>query len=197
MYKTTSSSPQEGPAARTPGNTKPEPVESKEEFLTLLRESALDCVNSSKMAKNLTPTTISPVVFKLNIPADDVHTYDMRPWFQVATECIDAMWASWREGGENIHDTLRGGSRATTTTAVPGVLVHCLAGASRSVAIMTAFLCTKYWGMTPTQGIDFLRSRRPSVVNPNQGFVSQLEEWYTNSKGKSLEKEGGGREALE
>lgn len=52
------------------------------------------------------------------------------------------------------------------------VLVHCMAGISRSAAIVIAYLMA-------TEQLDFdaalakLREKRP-IVNPNQGFCAQL-----------------------
>ena len=54
-----------------------------------------------------------------------------------------------------------------------GVLVHCMAGISRSSTIVAAYLMRKN-GYTKSQAIYILQSRRKQV-NPNQGFLKQLQ----------------------
>lgn len=53
------------------------------------------------------------------------------------------------------------------------VLVHCNAGVSRSVSIVTAYLMSTK-KLTVQQALDVVRSCRPSA-KPNQGFMKQLE----------------------
>lgn len=55
------------------------------------------------------------------------------------------------------------------------VLVHCAAGRSRSVTLITSYLMKKY-NWTPTQAIYFIRKRRPCEAI-NNGFEKQLEEY--------------------
>lgn len=57
------------------------------------------------------------------------------------------------------------------------VLIHCMGGVSRSVALVLAVLVRK--GIMLKQGLDLLRSQRcPTMVppQPNLGFVEQLAE---------------------
>ncbi|CAL8077307.1 unnamed protein product [Calicophoron daubneyi] len=57
------------------------------------------------------------------------------------------------------------------------VLVHCLAGVSRSVAIVMAYIlysCPKY---TVLNALEFVQSRRP-VAGPNLHFMGQLQHYY-------------------
>lgn len=57
-----------------------------------------------------------------------------------------------------------------------GVLVHCIAGISRSVTCVVAYLMKKNkWDAH--EAIEFVRSKRP-VANPNTGFREQLECYY-------------------
>lgn len=64
-------------------------------------------------------------------------------------------------------------------------LVHCLAGASRSVAIVLAYLV---WLRCPFEkALSHVKSLRPAA-DPNPGFLSQLQDWvqYLNSDSPSL-----------
>lgn len=53
------------------------------------------------------------------------------------------------------------------------VLVHCFAGRSRSVTVVLAYLMKKH-KMSLESAMSLVRSKRPQVA-PNQGFMSQLE----------------------
>lgn len=55
------------------------------------------------------------------------------------------------------------------------VLVHCVAGISRSGTIVTAYLMRKY-GMTFAEALHFVQQKRP-IVDPNPGFVKQLQKY--------------------
>lgn len=52
------------------------------------------------------------------------------------------------------------------------ILVHCFAGMSRSVAIVTAYLMKKY-NMCAVSALTLVRSKRKQA-NPNAGFIVQL-----------------------
>lgn len=54
-----------------------------------------------------------------------------------------------------------------------GVLVHCLAGVSRSSTIVAAYLMYAQ-GLDVQSALQFIRLSRP-IADPNEGFVSQLE----------------------
>lgn len=55
------------------------------------------------------------------------------------------------------------------------VLVHCRAGISRSSTLVAAYLIwLKRWDHN--QAINFISRHRP-IVNPNDGFYSQLKDW--------------------
>jgi protein-tyrosine phosphatase len=56
-----------------------------------------------------------------------------------------------------------------------GVLVHCLAGISRSPAIVTAYLMQKH-SMALQEALDAVKSKRP-IISPNRGFIVQLQEF--------------------
>ena len=56
-----------------------------------------------------------------------------------------------------------------------GVLVHCIAGRSRSSSIVAAYLI-KYNNMTTDEAIEFIKNKR-SQVEPNPGYIRQLKEF--------------------
>jgi dual specificity phosphatase 12 len=55
------------------------------------------------------------------------------------------------------------------------ILVHCMAGASRSASVVCAYLIWKY-NLSVADALRLVRSARP-IATPNAAFVSQLEEW--------------------
>ena len=55
------------------------------------------------------------------------------------------------------------------------VLVHCMAGVSRSSTVVIAWIMKRY-GYTRDKAIELVRSRR-SVINPNDGFMKVLSGW--------------------
>ena len=66
------------------------------------------------------------------------------------------------------------------------VLVHCLAGMSRSATIVIAYLLATT-AMTITEATEFVRSKR-SIIRPNYGFINQLEQYekrHFSSTGKT------------
>ena len=68
------------------------------------------------------------------------------------------------------------------------VLVHCLAGMSRSATIVIAYLLATT-AMTTTEATEFVRSKR-SIIRPNYGFINQLEQYETrhfSSTGKTTQ----------
>jgi atypical dual specificity phosphatase len=67
------------------------------------------------------------------------------------------------------------------------VLVHCLAGMSRSATIVIAYLLATT-PMTAVEATGFVRSKR-EIVRPNYGFTKQLEQYerrYFASTGKTV-----------
>ena len=67
----------------------------------------------------------------------------------------------------HIHDFVQSGNG--------NVLVHCVAGVSRSAALCMAYLI-RYAGMDLMHAYEHVKKRR-SRVRPNPGFVSQLMDW--------------------
>ncbi|KAI0760066.1 hypothetical protein C8Q74DRAFT_1319312 [Fomes fomentarius] len=60
-----------------------------------------------------------------------------------------------------------------------GILVHCQAGMSRSVAIVAAYLMVTQ-GLDPEGALETIRKARPDV-QPNEGFMRQLHIFYQTS----------------
>lgn len=58
------------------------------------------------------------------------------------------------------------------------VLVHCMYGASRSVSLLAAYIIYKGKGQVDVKGaLDFIKDKR-GKINPNIGYISQLEKYY-------------------
>lgn len=57
------------------------------------------------------------------------------------------------------------------------VLVHCLAGISRSVSAVMLYLCEKY-AFTPHEAMCFIRENRP-CAKPQYGFLFQIVKQYS------------------
>jgi len=56
------------------------------------------------------------------------------------------------------------------------ILIHCIAGRSRSVTILAAYLIKKY-GMSVKNAILSIKNKR-SIIEPNLYFINQLYEYY-------------------
>jgi protein-tyrosine phosphatase len=107
------------------------------------------------------------IPYHIKIPAMDYEGFLLDPYFDQVTDFIE------------------------THLRVTNVLVHCMAGISRSVSFVIAYLM-KFRGMKYDEALGFIRSRRSVVVsiliqaNPNSGFVTQLKRYrkYLKSHGK-------------
>lgn len=56
------------------------------------------------------------------------------------------------------------------------VLIHCMAGRSRSVTILCAYIIKKF-GMNVENALKSIKNKR-DIIEPNQGFLKQLEQYY-------------------
>lgn len=56
------------------------------------------------------------------------------------------------------------------------LLIHCMAGRSRSVTILAAYLI-KNFGISDESAIDLIKSKRP-IIGINDGFRQQLNKYY-------------------
>lgn len=67
------------------------------------------------------------------------------------------------------------------------ILIHCMAGISRSVSTLTYYLMKKY-NIPYSQAIKYVKDRR-SIVNPNDSFKLQLQ-GYQSKKENFVESDG-------
>mmetsp|Transcript_1640 Transcript_1640/g.3529 ORF Transcript_1640/g.3529 Transcript_1640/m.3529 type:complete len:186 (+) Transcript_1640:3278-3835(+) len=86
------------------------------------------------------------------VEVTDEETTALLPYFD---ECVEFIQKAIADGGS--------------------VLVHCLAGVSRSATIVTAYLM-KVEGMDLNQALKHIRQKRP-LANPNPGFINQLRDY--------------------
>ena len=84
----------------------------------------------------------------LYIPAEDIPEFQLAPYFGKSYDFID----------RNLLRT--------------NVLVHCMAGISRSVTIVAAYIVRKF-KKTSEEALGQIRRKR-SIINPNEGFIRQL-----------------------
>ena len=101
-----------------------------------------------------------PEDFKyLALPAIDVESFDLSQHFDNSNRFI---------------------SQALKDDPDNKVYVHCVCGVSRSVSIVCAYLIQEH-GLTPFEALKKIKSQR-DVANPNEGFLSQLQEYLTSNK---------------
>uniref|UniRef100_A0A7S1SGA9 protein-tyrosine-phosphatase n=1 Tax=Tetraselmis chuii TaxID=63592 RepID=A0A7S1SGA9_9CHLO len=65
------------------------------------------------------------------------------------------------------------------------VLVHCMAGVSRSATVVAAYII-KSEGLNPEEAVALVKEKR-GCAEPNSGFVRQLSAWHT--MGNKVDKE--------
>jgi len=128
----------------------------------------------------------------LHIPVSDDITSDLLSYFQSATEFISDALGTTNVPAVNkeeiaavkdVTNVLEGNSRpfpSPDSEVGPNprknvVLVHCLAGMSRSATIVCAYLLATT-SMNAQETISFVRSKR-SIIRPNYGFEKQLKLW--------------------
>ncbi|XP_078438874.1 dual specificity protein phosphatase 1-like [Wolffia australiana] len=110
---------------------------------------SLNVTHILTVAKSLKPAYPEDFVYRKVEVLDNPYT-DLSRYFDACIEFIDK---ARREGG--------------------GVLVHCVAGRSRSVTVVAAYLMQKN-RMSLFQVLDLIKSKRPQIC-PNPGFIRQLE----------------------
>ena len=59
------------------------------------------------------------------------------------------------------------------------ILVHCVAGVSRSPTLVAAYLLSIGWMDSASKVLQYLQQSR-KMIDPNEGFVLQLATYYTN-----------------
>ena len=58
------------------------------------------------------------------------------------------------------------------------ILIHCIAGVSRSVTLLAAYLIKNY-DYTPEKALEVIREKR-NIANPNESFMKQLHKYHTD-----------------
>ncbi|PVG04501.1 phosphatases II [Serendipita vermifera] len=131
----------------------------------------------------------------LHVPVSDEPTSDLLSYFENATEFISEALGTTEiahvdkeeiEAIRDVQETLEADtnvpfpSPSLEPPPTPGpkknvVLVHCLAGMSRSASIVCAYLLATT-SMNTQESISFVRKRRP-IIQPNYGFEKQLRAW--------------------
>ena len=147
------------------------------------------------------PRTEQPLKL-LHIPASDDTNTDLLSFMDQTTEFIkEAIGTNKRDQGQLDLTSLSPTSPTAAAETIDGespmssgparaqenrVLVHCLAGMSRSATIVIAYLIATT-PMTAGEATEFVRSKR-RIIRPNYGFTKQLEQYerrYFVSTGKS------------
>jgi len=142
------------------------------------------------------PKTEQPLKL-LHIPASDSAFTDLLSFMDQTTEFIkEAIETNKQDQVQSQTTSISTAAAAETIdgecpmssgpTQVNRVLVHCLAGMSRSATIVIAYLLATT-PMTAQEATEFVRSKR-SIIRPNYGFAIQLEEYekrYVESTGKT------------
>lgn len=146
------------------------------------------------------PRTEQPLKL-LHISASDDSSTDLLSFMDQTTEFIkEAIGTNKRDQGQ-LDLTSLSATAAAAAETIDGespmssgparaqenrVLVHCLAGMSRSATIVIAYLIATT-PMTAGEATEFVRSKR-RIVRPNYGFTKQLEQYerrYFVSTGKT------------
>lgn len=129
------------------------------------------------------PRTEQPLTL-LHIPASDHVNTDLLSFMDQTTEFIkEAIGCNKREQGQlgtaSLSATAETTEDESPMSSGPAqenrVLVHCLAGMSRSATIVIAYLLATT-PMTAEEATEFVRSKR-RIVRPNYGFTKQLEQY--------------------
>uniref|UniRef100_A0A2R5LJK8 Putative dual specificity phosphatase n=2 Tax=Ornithodoros turicata TaxID=34597 RepID=A0A2R5LJK8_9ACAR len=117
--------------------------------LTLPAVRSLGITTIINCTMDLPDLPIGAEVEFVRVRVDDSPIFDLSVYFDPVADRIQEVY-------------LRGGK----------VLVHCMAGASRSPALVMAYLM-KYHRMRLRDAFRYVKQRRP-VVHPNYGFFKQL-----------------------
>ena len=120
-------------------------------ILTVMRTfvNELDTLSTQTSSKTCKFYNSATGISRLVVPVDDLPTENLLQHFPHSTEFI---LSGIRSGGT--------------------VLVHCLAGASRSPSVVAAFLMEVY-RLSPAEAVAKIRESRP-LVRPIVGFMDQL-----------------------
>ncbi|KAL3883629.1 hypothetical protein ACJMK2_029872 [Sinanodonta woodiana] len=125
-------------------------------------------VNEISYILNVSTTCPKPTFIQdghfLRIPVNDNYSAKLLPHFHEAFQFLDKV----RESNGC-------------------VLVHCLAGISRSPTLAIAYIM-KHLGMSSDDAYRYVKDKRPTI-SPNFNFLGQLLEWEKQMKHEALEKD--------
>ena len=102
-------------------------------------------------------TVLPKNITEYHLKTKDLADFDLIEYFEKANEFINKVRNS-------------GGT----------MLIHCKYGVSRSPTFVAAYL-TKYFGFSVQSALNFIRKKRP-MINPNEGFLNQLEKYEQSFK---------------
>jgi dual specificity phosphatase 12 len=114
-------------------------------------EAVLTIIDPERAPKEFVKQWTPDGITHLYLPLDDHPDENISKYFDQATEFL----------------------RYHQERGIP-VLVHCMAGMSRSATLLAHYLMKKY-NMNALTALDFIKKRRP-IVRPNTGFIRQLVE---------------------
>ena len=110
--------------------------------------------------------------FIVNV-TQDIPLYSKQPYIRVPVDddpgYSPILFSYLPDATKAIHDYL-----AMNKT----VLVHCFAGRSRSATVIAAYLMS-YRGLSKTEAIDFIRTKKPETFFPYVNFDQALDAWAT------------------
>lgn len=111
------------------------------------------------------------ISYILNVTHDKPNSFEHLPGFKYKKLPVEDNWRA------NLSDMFPEAFQFIDEgiTQNRGVLIHCLAGVSRSVTVTIAYLISAL-NMTLNEAYDFVKQRKPSV-NPNLNFMGQLLEF--------------------
>lgn len=112
---------------------------------------AVVTIIDDRCPKKMIRQELGPNIKLLYLPLDDAVGEDISQYFQ------------------RVSDFIRDHQKRN----IP-VLVHCMAGMSRSSTLVAYFLMQKY-GWSALKALDWLKRQRP-IVRPNRGFIRKLVE---------------------
>lgn len=142
--------------------------ESSGNFCCLEYDQSDFLLELNKYTSSSLPSMAEKLLFLCKIPADDVPTYNISQHFMECCYLIELCLC-------NRHGLDLQGKNNQENSRLPNVVVHCLAGVSRSASVVAAYLMKKF-DLSAEEAVSFLKSVR-QVVSPNVGFLQQLEDW--------------------
>ena len=108
----------------------------------------------------------------MRVPVNDSYQEKLSPYFEQAFKFIGWSFENIHKENESFTDSVRKNNSA--------VLVHCLAGISRSPTLAIAYIMQSFY-MTSDEAYTYVKRKRPSI-SPNFNFMGQLLEFEKHMK---------------